>query len=213
MPLPVAASSVTSATARRSDCRQQDRSQGAQIVLTTPLDGGVYQFNKTTLAFGCIDGGSGATCTGTVAMARPIDVFDRHEDFIIASDAVGNIITTVSYTSAPSESSRSEKTEPATFFVNQKCAGSVLFIAWMLPSWSTPPAVATTLPFGAGPCLRTCAAAPGLAAVAGVDLEAITLHAVQDPVQMKTPCRRHRASWGPAYSRRVRSAWRMSAAR
>jgi len=77
-----------------------------QIALTTPQNGGVYQFNKTALAaFGCVDGGSGlATCTGTVANGAAIDTSSKDtKSFVVtASDAVGNTSsTTVFYTVAP----------------------------------------------------------------------------------------------------------------
>ena len=73
-----------------------------QITLTTPADGGVYQFNKTVLAaFACVDGGSGAaTCAGTVANGAAIDTSSvGAKSFVVtASDAVGNVSsTTVSY--------------------------------------------------------------------------------------------------------------------
>jgi DNA/RNA endonuclease G (NUC1) len=77
--------------------------KGPAIALTTPVDGGVYQFKKTVLAaFGCSDGGSGlATCTGTVASGAAIDTSSMGtKSFVVtASDALGNTSsTTVSYT-------------------------------------------------------------------------------------------------------------------
>ena len=80
--------------------------KGPGITLTTPLGGGVYQFNKTTLAaFVCVDGGSGlATCTGTAANGAAIATSSMGtKSFVVtATDAVGNTSsTTVSYTVAP----------------------------------------------------------------------------------------------------------------
>ena len=76
-----------------------------EITIATPVNGAVYQFNKTVLAsFTCADGGSGAAaCVGSVANGDAIDTSSIGvNSFVVTStDAVGNSSSaTVAYTVA-----------------------------------------------------------------------------------------------------------------
>src|SRR5262249_33083646 len=72
------------------------------IVVTTPANGAVYQWNQVVnAAYTCSDGGSGPFgCAGTVANLSPIDTSSPgSKSFVVnATDAVGNMSSaTVTY--------------------------------------------------------------------------------------------------------------------
>lgn len=76
--------------------------KGPVIIVTSPTDGAVYQWNQiVNAAYGCSDGGSGlSSCAGAVVNLSPIDTSSPGlKTFIVnAADSVGNTSsTTVTY--------------------------------------------------------------------------------------------------------------------